>query len=388
MDFELSETHRLMLENVDKLAKKYDRKYWLRHAVDGTFPEEMWRELGDLGYVGLTIPQEYGGTGMGMFEMALLQEHLANNGVPMLMLVVGPGLSVLPIVRHSSEEQKRRYLPSAASGEKRFCFAITEPDAGTNTYRIRTLARREGDEYVINGHKVFISGANEADYMLLVARTTPYEEVAEANKKEGISLFIVDMESPGITLSQLDIQIVAPEKQFLVYFDDVRVPRENLLGEEGKGIRYLFDGLNPERIMVASMAVGVGRYALEKAVSYARERKVFSVPIGAHQGLAHPMAQAKAHLELASLMNLKAAWVFDRGENAGPWANIAKFTAADAALEACDIAIQTHGGNGFDRDYDLINIWSLCRLLKTAPISREMILNYIDEHVLGLPPSY
>ncbi|MBX6377221.1 MAG: acyl-CoA/acyl-ACP dehydrogenase [Clostridia bacterium] len=388
MDFELSETHRMLLDSVDAVAAKYGRGYWLEHAQRHTFPEEMWRELGELGYIGLTVPQEYGGAGMGMFEMALLMERLAEHGVPLLLLVVGPGLSLLPIVRHGSEEQKRRYLPAAASGEKKFCFAITEPDAGTNTYRIRTLARRQGDAYVINGQKVFISGADVADYMLLVARTTPFEEVAGGNQREGLSLFVVDLKTPGITLHPLDVQIVEPERQFLVHFDNVRVPAQDLLGEEGQGFRYLFDGLNPERIMVAAMSVGLGRYVLQKAAAYARERRVFGVPIGAHQGLAHPMAVAKAHVELAALMNHKAAWTYDRGGNAGPWANMAKLAAADAALEACDVAIQVHGGNGFTRDYDLMSVWSLCRLLKTAPVSREMILNYIGEHVLALPPSY
>lgn len=388
MDFEITEEQQMMLNAVDEVAKKYDRSYWLKHAENGTFPTEMWEEMGKLGFLGLTIPEEYGGAGLGMSELSLVQERLGEHGVPMLMLVVGPGLGILPIVRHGTEEQKRKWLPAVASGDKKFCFAITEPVAGTNTFKIQTLATRQGDEYVINGQKVFISGANEADYMLLVTRTTPYEEVREKDKKQGISLFVVDLKSPGISMSRLNIEIVAPEKQFLVYFDNVHVPAENRIGEEGRGIEYLFDGLNPERIMVAAMSIGLGRYALDKAVAYANQREVFGVPIGSHQGLQHPMAQAKAHIELAALMNRKAAWTYDRGMNAGADANIAKFAAADAGLEACEIAIQTHGGNGFIKEYDLLHIWSLCRLLRTAPISREMLLNYIGEHVLRLHRSY
>lgn len=238
---------------------------------------------------------------------------------------------------------------------------------------------------MLNGQKAFISGADVADYMLVVARTRPYDP---QRRSEGLSLFIVDTKAPGLTLKQNDTQTVAPEKQFMVYFEDVYVDDRDLIGEEGNGIEYLFDGLNPERIMIADLAVGFGRYAVSKAVDYAKARNVFGQPIGGHQALQHPMALAKTHLELAALMNRKAAWAFDRGEPAGESSNMAKLAASDAALEACEIGIQVHGGNGFTKEYDMLNLWTLCRLTKTAPISREMVLNYIGEHVLGLPKSY
>lgn len=357
----------------------------MRHADQGTFTRELWDELAALGYVGMTIPEEYGGMGLGMFEMMLVMEEMSSRGIPLLMLVVGPGLSILPLVKYGSDEQKQRFLPAAASGEKLFCFAITEPNAGTNTFRIETFAKKDGSGWRLNGQKVFISGVDVADYMLVVARTRPYNP---EKRSDGISLFIVDTKAEGVTIQPIETQIAAPEKQFAVFFENVFVDEQNLLGEEGKGTAYLFDGLNPERIMIAAMAVGLGRYALSKAVDYANVRKVFNVPIGAHQGLQHPMALAKTHLECAALMNRQAAWMYDNGLNAGPYANMAKLAAADAALEACDIGIQVHGGNGLSKEYDMMNLWSLCRLLKVAPISREMILNYIGEHVLQLPKSY
>jgi acyl-CoA dehydrogenase len=385
MDFHLTEDQQMIVANTRKLASKYNREYWLKHYEKGTFTHEMWEAFADLGFLGITIPEEYGGLGMGIFEMSLVQEELANNGVPLLLLIVGPSLSLIPIIRYGTEEQKQRFLPPSVSGEEKMCFAITEPNAGTNTFRIQTFAKEEGDSYILNGQKVFISGVDVCEKMLVVTRT---QQLNEENRTEGLSLFVVDTKSPGVSYSQIDTQIVAPEKQFTVYFDNVRVPKENLIGEPGKGVRYLFDGLNPERILVAASSIGLGRFALNKAVQYANERKVFDVPIGSHQGLQHPMAQAKAHIELAALMNRKASWVFDRKEKAGEFANIAKMAAADASLEACDIAIQVHGGNGFTKEYDLMAVYSLCRLFKTAPVSREMILNYLGEHVLKLPKSY
>jgi acyl-CoA dehydrogenase len=295
-------------------------------------------------------------------------------------------MDVTLIAKHGTEEQKRRYLPALAAGRERGCFAITEPTAGSNSFRMETLARRDGDSYLINGQKAFISGADQADYMMVVARTTPFDQVQD--KREGLSLFLVDRRSAGVELTEQDTQILHPEKQFTIFFDDVRVPPENMVGSEGMGTRYLFDALNPERISFAAIAVGLGRYVLDKAVAYARERVVFDVPIGAHQGLQHPMAIAKTHLELAALMTRQAATTFDQGGNAGPHSNMAKYAAAEAAIEACDLAIQVHGGSGFTGEMDIITLWPFIRVLRTAPVSREVILNYIGEHVLGLPRSY
>ena len=275
-----------------------------------------------------------------------------------------------------------------ARGEIKLCFALTEPTAGSNSFRISTLARAEGDDYVLNGQKMFISAADEADHMLVVARTTPFDQAQD--KREGLSLLIVDRRAPWVTLQPLEMGVLHPETQFAVYFDDVRVPRSDLVGEEGKGSRYLFDALNPERISAAAVAVGLGQFVLEKAVAYARERVVFDKPIGAHQGLQHPLAEAKTHLELAALMTRYAAQVFDGGDKvtAAAYANMAKFAAAEAATEACDLAIEVHGGSGFSTDVDLITVWPFIRMLRTVPVSREMVLNYIGEHVLGLPRSY
>jgi acyl-CoA dehydrogenase len=385
MDFHLTEEQQMIVDNTRKLTMRYDRKYWLSHYEKGTFTQEMWEAFADLGYLGITIPEAYDGLGLGIFEMSLVQEELAGHGVPSLLLILGPSLSLIPIIRHGTDEQKARWLPSAAAGKEKMCFAMTEPNAGTNTFRIQTFAKETGDHYVLSGQKIFISGVDVCEKMLVVART---ETLDKTSRTKGLSLFVIETNAPGVSYSEMDTQIVAPEKQFVVYFDNVRVPKENLVGKPGKGSRYLFDGLNPERILVAATAVGLGRFALNKAVQYAKNRNVFDTPIGSHQGLQHPLAEAKAHLELAALMNRKAAWIFDRKENAGEFANIAKMAAADAALEASDIAIEVHGGNGFAKEYDLMAVYSLCRLFKTAPVSREMILNYIGEHVLALPKSY
>jgi alkylation response protein AidB-like acyl-CoA dehydrogenase len=304
------------------------------------------------------------------------------------MLVVGNVMDAELIARYGSTEMKERYLPPLARGEARFCFALTEPTAGSNTFRTATHARLDGDSYVLNGQKMFITGVNASDYLLVVARTTRLEEAQD--KREGLSLFVVDRRAAGITLQPLDMGVLHPETQFAVYFDDVRVPRGDLVGEEGMGSRYLFDALNPERISAAAVAVGLGRFVLDKAVAYARERVVFDRAIGSHQGLAHPLAEVKTELELAAVMTQYAAGLVDSGDKKGAaaYANMAKLAAADAATRACDLAIEVHGGSGFSNDVDLITVWPFVRMLRTVPVSREMILNYIGEHVLGLPRSY
>jgi alkylation response protein AidB-like acyl-CoA dehydrogenase len=386
MDFDLSPEQQMIMRTVGEIARRYDRKYWLSHARAGTFPEELWQELGSAGLLGLSIPEAYGGAGLGLLETILVMEEMGHHGIPLLLMVVSTVVATCAIVRHASEEQKRRYLPAMASGKERFCFAITEPDAGTNTFRITTLARKDGDDWLLKGQKTFISGADAADHMLVVARTTPFDEVAD--KRMGISLFLLDADAPGIEKQKIPIGMVNCEKQYTIFFDDCRVPRDAMMGEEGMGVRYLFDGLNPERCSGAATSVGIGRLVLERAVAYANQRKVFGVPIGSHQGLAHPLAEVKAELEVAGLMNHKAAWLFDQGRDAGAEANMAKLLAAEASIRACDLAMEVHGGNGFSEDYDLVTLWPLVRLNRTAPISREMILNFIGQHVMGLPRSY
>ena len=378
----------LIRDFVRQLARKYGRDYWLAKARAGAFADELWRELAAGGYLGMLVPEEYGGGGLGMQEMAVLQEELSHQGIPLLLVVVSNVMDATLIARYGSQAMKERLLPPLARGEIKLCFALTEPTAGSNSFRTSTQARQDGDSYVLNGQKMFISAVDQSDYILVVARTTPFDQVED--KREGLSLLIVDRNAPGITLQPLEMGVLHPETQFAVFFDDVRVPLGDLVGEEGKGTRYLFDALNPERISAAAVAVGLGRFVLEKAVAYAKERVVFDAPIGSHQGLQHPLAVAKTNLELAALMTRYAAQLFDAGDKvtAAAHANMAKLAAADAATEACDLAIEVHGGSGFSTDVDLITVWPFIRMLRTVPVSREMVLNYIGEHVLGLPRSY
>ncbi len=386
--FETIPEEKMIREFVRQVARQYDREYWLAKAREGAFPDELWQEMAAGGYLGMMIPEEHGGGGLGLQQMAVLLEEMGHHGIPLLLMVVGNVMDAGLIALYGSEETKERYLPPLARGDLRFCFALTEPTAGSNSFRITTHAKVDGDEYVLSGQKMFITGVDASDHLLVVARTTPFEEAED--KREGLSLFVVDRRAPGITLQPLEMGVLHPETQFAVYFDDVRVARSDLIGEEGKGSRYLFDALNPERITAAAVAVGLGRLVLDKAVAYAKERVVFDKPIGTHQGLAHPLAESKTHLELAAVMTRYAAYLSDEGDKmtAAEYANMAKFAAADAATEACDLAIEVHGGSGFSNDVDLITLWPYIRMLRTVPVSREMILNYIGEHVLGLPRSY
>lgn len=387
MDFDLTHEQRLIYEYGDRLARQYDRRYWMECAERHEFPVAMYRKVAEDGFVGTMVPEAYGGAGLGMVEMALFMEGLSNNGIPLLNLVVGATMSLGFIARHGTEAQKRRYLPDACRGTTRFCFAITEPDAGTNSMRISTLARRSGERFRIKGQKTFITDADGSDYALVVTRTTPHAEVQR--KTDGFTLFVVDLRAKGIEKHLIPVSIPAPETQWQLFFDDVEVGPEDVVGEVDKGFGILFRSLNPERILVGSIACGLGRYALGRAVEYSKERRVFkNVPIGAYQGVQHPLAAARTEIELASLMTLKAAWVFDQEREAGEFANMAKLAAADAGVRAIDAALQCFGGNGFTREYGIFDLYPLARLLKTAPINREMILNFIGEHVMGMPRSY
>jgi acyl-CoA dehydrogenase len=386
-EFELSPEEELMVKAVRDLADgPHGRAYWRAQAVRNEFPIELWKALGDAGYLGILVPAEYGGAGLGLKEMATLMIALGSEGIGLLLMLVSTIMATIALTRHGSAEQKRRYLPGLARGTTRFAFAITEPNAGSNSFRIETQATPDGGGYRIRGQKYYISGVDHTQHVLLVARTTPRKAVDD--KRAGISLFIVDTDAPGFSKQVQDTALCAAERQWTLFLDDVRVPATSLVGPLDAGTRPLFDLLNPERIGSAAIASGLGRYVLGRAVEYARNRKVFDVPIGAHQGLAHPMALAATHLEHATMMTRKAAWRFDRGQPCGAEANMAKLAAADAGLEACDIAIETHGGNGFAREFEVITYWPLLRLIRTAPVSREMILNFIGEHVLGLPRSY
>lgn len=386
MDFALSDEHQMILDSADKIATKFNRKYILEHSKEKTFPQEMWDEMGDQGFLGISCPSEYGGAGMGVTALSLLQERLAEHGVAPLYFVVNQGIAIPVIGKHGTEEQKERWLPEMAMGTSRCCFAITEPNAGTNTFKMKSLAKADGDDFILNGSKLFISAVNHVNKMLVVARTESYSD--HDTRKKGLTLFVIDVDTPGLTYDQMDTKLAGTAGQFFVYFNNVRIPKENVLGEVGKGLNVLFDSLNPERIIVASGAVGSGRYVIKRAVEYANERIIFDRPISAYQGLQHPLAEAKALLETASLMTRKAAWAHDAGENAGEFANIAKFTAAEANFKAADAALQVHGGYGFTESMDMLDHFIGARLGKVAPINREMNLNFIGEHILGMPKSY
>lgn len=396
LDFTLSDEHKLVRNSVKTMLAKYlprQREILKRSRAEKRFPEELWQEYAAVGLTGCLIPEKYGGNDMGLLALTLGFEEVTLSGFsPGLLLVIA--MDTACIVRNGSEEQKQRFLPKIADGSWKLCFAVTEPNAGTNTFNIETVARRDGDNYVINGQKMFISGVDSADYMLVVARTTSLDELKEQGKPKshGLSLFLVDTKSKGIEMQNIPIPLSEELNQFQLFFDDLEVPAENLLGQEDNGAMAMFNSLNPERILAAAICIGMAESALKKAVAYAGERKVFKdTPIGAYQSIAHPLAEVKIELEAVKLMTYRAAWAFDNGADpleVGSYANMAKFLAADLAIKAVDHAIETHGGLGFTEEVGLISQWSGARLFKTAPVSREMILNYVAEWDLGLPKSY
>jgi alkylation response protein AidB-like acyl-CoA dehydrogenase len=383
VDFLESDEHRDLRAAVGAIAARFGGGYYVEHARSGTPCDELWSTLGDAGYLGVNIAEEHGGGGGGLVELAIVCEEIANHGAPLLLLLVSAAISAEVIGEFGSPELRKEWLPGLASGRTKVVFAITEPDAGSNTHRLATTATRAGDEWVLRGTKHYISGVDEAAALMVVARSG-----RSADGSPQLSLFVVPTDAPGLVATALPIDILLPEKQFVLHFDDVRLPADALVGEEGAGFRQVFHGLNPERITGAALGVGIARYALRQAAEYATTRKVWDVPIGAHQGVAHPLAQAKIETELAALMTHRAAWLHDRGLPAGEAANMAKYAAAEAALHAIDAAIQAHGGNGVASEYGLLPYWGLARLLRIAPVNREMILNYVAQHSLGLPRSY
>ncbi len=384
MNFIESDEQLMLRESVAKIASKYGHSYYVEKAKNNEKPVELWNELATNGYLGVNMPSEFGGGGMGIYELAIVLEETAAQGCPLLMLVVSPAICAPIINQFGTSELKNEFLPRFATGELIMAFAITEPDAGSNSHNLSVTATKDGEVYRLNGTKYFISGVDEAEAILVVTRTS----VDESTKKGRLSLFVVDTNSKGLDRQILPVEITAPEKQFTLYFDNVEVPASRLIGTEGDGLKQVFQGLNPERIMVSAMAIGAGRYALAKASQYARDRRVWDVPIGSHQGLSHPLAIAKINLELASLMAKKAAWLYDNSMDAAEAANMAKYSAAEAAIQALDQAIQTHGGLGISTEVGLADFWGSVRLMRTAPVSREMILNFVASHSLDLPKSY
>jgi alkylation response protein AidB-like acyl-CoA dehydrogenase len=369
---------------VADLGAKYGASYYIEKAKSGQKTQELWDEAGRLGYLGVNVPEEYGGGGGGIGDLAAVCEELAAAGCPLLLMVVSPAICATIIARSGTEEQRKHWLPRFADGSVKMAFAITEPDAGSNAHRITTTARRDGDGWLLSGQKTFISGVDEADAVLFVARSHDQK----GNLRP--SLFIVPTDAPGFTYTPIEMEILSPERQFVCHLDEVRLPYEALVGDEDGGLMQLFAGLNPERIMASAMGAGIGRLALDRATAYARDRQVFKTPIGAHQGLAHPLAAAKIELELARLMGQKAAWLYDAGDDAGAGeaANMAKYATAEAAIHCVDQAIQTHGGNGLTTEYGVGMLAGVVRLMRIAPVSREMILNFVAQHTLGLPKSY
>ncbi|CAL9494976.1 Acyl-CoA dehydrogenase fadE12 [Streptomyces sp. enrichment culture] len=387
----LTETneHKALREAVAAFANNHPR------AARGTGDRSFWQEAAELGYIGVNLPEAYGGGGGGITELSLVLEEMGAAGNPLLMMIVSPAICGTVISRFGTEAQKREWLPALADGSRLMAFGITEPDAGSNSHRITTTARKDGTDWLLTGRKVFVSGVDIADATLIVGRT---EDARTGRLKP--CLFIVPRDTPGFHRRKIDMELDAVEKQFELTLDDVRLPADALVGGgpshasgsggEDAGLLQLFAGLNPERIMTAAFAIGMGRHALSRAVAYARERTVWSAPIGAHQAIAHPLAQAHIDLELARLMTQKAAHLYDAGDDAGAGeaANMAKYAAAEACVKAVDQAVHTLGGNGLTREFGLASLITAARVSRIAPVSREMILNYVSHQTLGLPKSY
>jgi alkylation response protein AidB-like acyl-CoA dehydrogenase len=365
------------------IVSNFGNEYYTRCSETLAPPTELWDALAAGGYVGVNLPEEYGGGGMGLTAMSIVAEEAAAAGCPQIMLMISPGIVGSLLTRHATHEQKLRWLVPMAAGGLKVAFAITEPDAGSNSHHITTTARREDRTYVITGQKTFITGADQTDALLVVTRTG-----ADPHGRAELSLFLVDRDAPGIEMNRIPMTFEITEKSFTVFFDKVTVSEDRLVGALGDGLRVAFDGMNPERVIIASICNGIARYALDKAVAYARQRRVWNVPIGAHQGVAHPLAEAKIALESARLMTRHAAVGVDAGIDAGASSNMAKFLSAEAAIRCVDQAIEVHGGSGFTREVALSNMYEFVRLFKTVPITREMILNHVAQHTLGLPRSY
>jgi alkylation response protein AidB-like acyl-CoA dehydrogenase len=379
-----STEHKAIRETVAGIASRYGSQYFLERGRSGGSVIELWKDLGAAGLLGLHLPEEYGGGGGGMAEAVVVVEELAAHGMPLLVWVISPAICGNILAHHASAEMKQRWLPVIADGTKIMAFGLTEPDAGSNSHNVKTTARRAETGWTISGSKYYISAVDQSDAILVVTRDAEHSTLDNS----ALSLFVVPTDSPGLSFQQIDTSIVSTDRQFTVYFDKVEVGHDALIGVAGNGLRQVFAGLNPERILVGALCGGIGRYAIDKAAAYAKERQVWSTPIGAHQGIAHPLAEAHIAVELSRMATARSAELFDAGENAGEAANIAKFAASEAALKALDQAIQTHGGNGLAHEYGLSELWFVTRLMRTAPVSREMVLNYIAQSSLGLPRSY
>jgi len=388
MNFATNEEHELIRAAVRKVCAGFSDEYWAKCDADHEFPWGFYDAMAAAGWIGVAIPEAYGGSGRGITEASIVLGEVAasgaamNGATPLHLSMFG----MEPVVKFGSEEMKQKYLPEVARGALHVAFGVTEPDAGTDTTSISTFARREGDHYIVRGRKVWTTKALESARVLLLVRTTPRDQVAR--RTDGMTLLLAELQRPEVAISPIDKVGRNAVATCEVVYDDLPVHVTDRVGEEGKGFQYLISGLNAERVLIASEAIGIGRAALRRAVDYANERVVFGRPIGKNQGVAFPLGEARMRLDAAELMVRKAAWLLDSGQPCGAEANMAKWLAADAAFQAADQAMQTHGGFGYAREYHVERYWREARLMRIAPISQEMILNYVTEHVLGLPRSY
>jgi acyl-CoA dehydrogenase len=386
MDFNLTAEQQQIRNEIRKVCWEFPDPYWREIDAKREYPDAFVRKLSDLGWLAALIPEEYGGTGLGITEASIILEEINYSG-GVATACHAQMYTMGTLLRHGSEEQKKRYLPKIATGELRLqAFGVTEPNAGSESTRIQTTARREGDKYLINGEKIFISRVRQSDLMLLLARTTPYDDLQD--KTRGLSVFIVDLREAKGKLEVRPLDLMINHHTNALFFDGVEVPAKNLIGQEGMGFRYIIDGWNAERILVAAEAIGDGRWFVERAAKYAGERHVFGKPIGANQGVQFPIAKAYANVEAADLVRYQAASKFDRKEKCGAEANLAKYLASEAAWEAANACLTTHGGYGFAVEYDVERKFRETRLLTVAPVSNNLVLAYLGQHVLGMPKSY
>lgn len=388
MDFEFSEDQRAIRDAVARTCERFDRDYWLQHDRDGGFPHEFHAAIAADGWLGIAMPESYGGSGLGITEAALMMETISASGAgfsgasAVHMNIFG----LHPVVVYASDAQKSRWLPPLIAGHDKACFGVTEPGAGLNTTSLTTRAVRDGDDYVISGQKVWISTAQVANKILLLTRTTPIEETK--NPIDGLTLFYADIDRKTFEAREIDKMGRKAVDSNQVFIDGMRVPAADRIGEEGKGFRYILDGLNPERILVAAEAVGLGRVALQCAARYAGERIVFDRPIGQNQSIQHPLAQRWIELEAAALLTYRAAALYDAGKSCGAEANAAKYFAGEAGFKACETAVLTHGGMGYAREFHVERYFREAMIPRIAPVSSQLILCHIAERVLGLPKSY
>ena len=388
MDFETTDEHQLIRDAIGKICTDFPDEYWSKCDSEHLFPWDFYNALAEAGWIGIAIPEKYGGSGRGITEASIVLEEVAASGAAMngassIHLSI---FGMHPVVKYGSEDMKQKYLPRVAAGDLHVAFGVTEPDAGTDTTSIKTTARLDGDQYLVKGRKVWTTKALDSERVLLLVRTESRDKVAK--RTEGMTLLLAELQRPEVTISPIDKVGRNAVASCEVVYDDLPVHQTDRVGEEGKGFRYLLDGLNAERILVAAEALGIGRAAMRRAVGYANEREVFGRPIGQNQGVSFPLGEAQMRLDAAELMIRKASWLLDHGEPCGAEANMAKWLAADAAFQAADQAVQTHGGFGYAREFHVERYWREARLMRIAPISQEMILNYVTEHVLELPRSY